>query len=243
MGIIDTVILLMFILFIIIGFIRGFFKQVLSSLAWIIAMIAACSLYIPASSLLMDTGIGSSLSNTIYDWIAGNGELFTTPVASMTEEYLTEVLSELGIPNVLHNIIIGLIDFSDFQNISIAEYLGPKITSILLMVISFIIIYLLVFIITKILAKLFGNIVRGSALGFIDGTLGAIWGAVKVTILVSLFMLGLSFIVTMPFGDTINEWITNDMKLAEEGFGIAKFFYENNPILFVLSKLSIDKYL
>lgn len=243
MGIIDTIIILLFILFIIIGFIRGFLKQVLNSLAWVIAMVASISLYVPASTFLLNTSLGSSLGDTIYKWIAGNGDLFTTPVASMTEEYLIQVLTELKIPNVFHNIIIGLIDFSDFQNISISEYLSPKITSILLMVISFIIIYLVVFIVVKILAKVFGNIVRGSALGFIDGTLGAIWGAIKVTILVSLFMLGLSFIVTMPFGDAINEWITVDMKLTEEGFGIAKFFYENNPLLFVLSKLSIEQYL
>ena len=30
------------------------------------------------------------------------------------------------------------------------------------------------------------------------------------------------------------------MKLTEEGFGIAKFLYQNNPVLFVLDKLNIS---
>lgn len=241
MGIIDTIILLLFLVIIIIGFFRGFIKQVLASLAWIIALIAAVCLCSTAAEALMDMKVGISLNNSIYEFIASKGESFTTVVSTINEEDLSSVLTQIGIPNILHSFIVKNIDLSTFMNTSIAEFISPKISLVLLIIIAFIVIYLFVFIIIKVIAKLFGNIVRGSALGFVDGVLGAIWGSVKICILISVLMLALSFVVSMPFGDPINEWITIDMKLNEEGFGIAKFFYENNLILFVISKIPFNK--
>lgn len=241
MGIIDTVILLLFLIVIIVGFFRGFIKQVLSSLAWLIATIAAVLLCTAVSEAVMNMKIGLSLNNSIYDFIASKGEGFTTVISSMNEEGLSAALTQIGIPDILHSFILNNIDLSTFSDMSIASFISPKISSVLLTIIAFIIIYLFVFIIIKVIAKLFGNIVRGSALGFVDGVLGAIWGSVKICILISILMLALSFVVTMPFGESINEWIITDMKLNEEGFGIAKFFYENNLILFVISKLPFNK--
>ena len=119
--------------------------------------------------------------------------------------------------------------------------MSPKIADFLLTIISYILIYLIVFIVLKIIGKIFSHVVRSSALGIIDGMLGAIWGAIKATIIVSLVLLGISFIVTTPIGASINEWITEDMGLLKEEFGIAKFLYQNNPLLFLISKISIFK--
>ena len=93
----------------------------------------------------------------------------------------------------------------------------------------------------KILAKLSSKIVRGSALGFFDGLLGAAWSGVKVAIFVSLVMLGLSFVSTLPFGQEINSWVTNDMRLLDDSFGIAKIFYEHNPLVYVIDLLPFWK--
>lgn len=238
MGIIDIIILLLFLLFMIFGFFRGFIKQVFSSMAWLIAIIGATFLCSTVAGMLSSSSIGGTLNTTIYDWIASKGEIFTTNIPTITEEYMGEMLTQIGVPSILHSFLIGLIDVSNFADTSIAEFISPQITNLLLTIGAYIIIYLVIFIIVKIIAKLFGNIVRGSALGMVDGVLGAIWGAVKVCIFVSIIMLGLSLVVTMPFGDSVNEWITTDMRLNSEEFGIAKFFYENNLILFVISKIS-----
>lgn len=240
MGIIDTVILLLFLVVIIFGFFRGFIKQVLASLAWLIAIIAAVCLCSVVAEAVMEMKIGLSLNDSIYEFIASKGESFTAVIPSMNDEELSTALTQIGIPNILHSFIVKNIDLSTFSETSIASFISPKISLVLLTIISFIVIYLFVFIIIKVIAKLFGNIVRGSALGFVDGVLGAIWGSVKICILISVLMLALSFVVTMPFGESINEWIITDMRLNEEGFGIAKFFYENNLILFAISKLPFN---
>lgn len=241
MGVIDIIILVMFLAAIVFGYFRGFIKQVLSSLAWVIALIAAIFLCKSVSGFIFETSLGFKLNDVISGWISDKGEIFTKVIPSLTDEYFVQVLTEMKIPSILHDFLIGLVDVSEFQNTSIADFVSPKITSFILLVGSFIAIFVVLFILIKILSKIFGDAVRGSALGVVDGVLGAIWGCVKVLILVSTIMLALSFIVSLPFGEAINEWITNDMRLTEEGFGIAKFFYEKNPILLIISKLSFNK--
>lgn len=237
MGVIDIIILVMFLAAIVAGYFRGFIKQVLSSLAWIIALIAAIFLCKVVGNMILDTSIGFNLNDTISGWISDKGEVFSKVIPSMTEEVFSEVLTKLKIPSILHKFLIGLVDVSDFQNTSISEFVSPKISSFILMIASFVIIFVVVFILIKVISKIFGDAVRGSALGVVDGVLGAIWGCFKVLILVSILMLALSFVVTLPFGESINEWVINDMRLNGSGIGIGRFFFEKNPILFIISKL------
>lgn len=241
MGIIDTAILLLFLIFMIVGFFKGFLKQVFSTLAWIIALVAATLLSKPVGNSLVGTNIGINFISMITEWISGKGEVFSTPISELSLETLTSSLSQLGIPAFIQKELVNMIDLSSFQNISIAELIGPKIVNVLFIMLAFIIIYLIVFIIIKILGKLSSRIVRGSALGILDGTLGALWCGIKVAIFVSLAMLLLSFITTTPFGEPINQWITNDLRLNEQTFGIGKFFYENNPIMYIISILPFNK--
>lgn len=234
MGIIDGVILLLFLVFMIIGFFKGFLKQVFSTLGWIIALIAATLLSKPIGNALFQTNLGIGINGSIYNWISSRGELFTTPVPQLTDQYLNEALSDLGVPTIINNLILKVVDFSAYQDMSIAEIVSPKLASFLFISISFVVVYLVVFLFSKLMAAIAKKIVRGSALGFFDGLLGAAWCGVKVSIFVSLAMLLLSFVTTLPFGAPVAEWISNDMRLVEEGFGIAKFFYEFNPIYYVL---------
>lgn len=234
MGIIDCIVLFLFLVFMIIGFFKGFLKQVFSTLGWIIALIAATLLSKPIGNALFQTNLGIGLNGSIYNWIVSKGELFSTPVPQLTSEYLNDALSNLGIPSFLHSVVIKMIDVNAYQDMSIAEIISPKLASFFLIAISYVVVYLIVFLFAKLLASLAKKIVRGSALGLFDGILGALWCGVKVGIFVSLAMLLLSFITTMPFGGPITEWLNKDMKLLEEGFGIAKFFYEFNPIFYVL---------
>lgn len=235
MGILDSVIVLSFLVFIIIGFIKGFIKQVFSTLGWIIALAAASLLSKPAGNMLFQTNVGIGINGAVYNWISSKGEFFTTSIPQLTADHLGEALTKLGVPSFLHGAVSNMIDVSAYQDICIAEIVSPKIAQFALVSVSFILIYLVVFIIAKIIASLAKKIVRGSALGFFDGLLGAAWSAVKVAFFVSLGMLLLSLVTTMPFGASVSEWITNDMKLLEEGFGIAKYFYEYNPIIYVIN--------
>ena len=234
MGVIDIIVLILCSIFMIIGFIKGFTKQTLSSFAWLIALVAGIFLCKIVGNLFFNTGIGTNMTDKIYAWIATKGgETLTTPVTILTEEVLSEALSSIGIPYFIHPILTKNIDLSVVQNISIAEFVSPKISYYLLMIASFIVIYLIVFLIVKLIAKVLGDIIKNSPFGFIDRILGLIWGFVKATFIVSIFMLVLSLVMSLPI-DSINSWLIADMKINEEGFGVAKLIYEHNPILFII---------
>ncbi len=236
MGILDFVVIGLAVLFLGFGYYKGIVKQLLGMLAWIVALVAAFMLCKTVAGWILETQIGTNMTNGIVEWFGNKNADFLVPLPELTGDFLSSSLGEAGVPTFLHKLILGNISES-MPNISVASYLAPKIANIALICISFIVLFIVVFIIIKILAKVIGGAVRGSMLGFIDGLLGAVWGLVKVTIFISLAMLLLSFIVSIPsIGDNINAWITNDMKLGEEGFGIAKFVYENNPILWLISK-------
>lgn len=234
MGVIDTIILLLFLVFIIVGFLKGFIKQLFSNLGWIISLAAAFIFSKPIGVAVISTNIGTNLNNAIYEWLANKGPTFSTPVPEVTPEHIGLALDELGIPSVLHSMILKMIDLSGYSNVNISEIAAPKLALTLLIIAAFIIVYIIVFVIAKVLAKISCNIVKSSALGFFDGLLGATWSCVKVAIFVSLIMLGLSFVVSIPVSEEFNTWIMNDMRLADESFGVAKYFYNYNPLLYVI---------
>ena len=88
--------------------------------------------------------------------------------------------------------------------------------------------------IAKLTSKILGDLIKGSPFGFVDRILGMIWGCIKSVFLISIFMLIISLIMSLPLGN-LNNWFIEDMKLNQEGFGIAKFLFNNNPIIFVIN--------
>ena len=241
MGIIDIVILSLFLVFMIIGYIKGFLKQLFLTFGWIVALVTATLLSKPAGNIMLGTSIGTKFTSTIFEWIASKGEIFTTVIPEFSSEHMSSALTNLDIPTFLHEFIIKMVDLSSYHNMSLADVIAPKIVTAILCSASFALIFIIVLIIVKVLAKLSSKIVKGSALGFFDGLLGAAWGGVKVTIFVSLVMLGLSFLSTLPYGQEINTWLANDMRLMDDSFGIGKIFFEHNPLLYIINLIPFFK--
>lgn len=234
MGVIDIIISILFLIFMIIGFVKGFTKQTLSSFAWLIALGAGVFLSKITSNLLFETGIGESLTNKISSWIISKGgEIVVTPVSTLTEEMLGEALSSMGIPYFIHPFLTKKFDLSMMENISIVDYISPKISLYILIAGCFIVIYLIVFLLVKLIAKILGDIIKNSPFGFLDRILGMIWGVVKATFIASIFMLLLSLVMSLPI-ESVNDWLVADMKIGVDEFGIAKFIYEHNPIVLII---------
>ena len=194
MGIIDVIIIVLFAFFMVIGFLKGFLKQIFTTFGWIVALIAATLLSKPAGNIIHSTSIGLNLNSMVFEWIASKGEIFTITISDLASSDLSSALTSLGIPTFLQQILFNMIDLSAYENMCLANVIAPKIVVALLTLSCFILIFLVVFIFAKILAKLSSKIVKGSALGFFDGLLGAAWSGVKVTIFVSNFE-----IVTLKF--------------------------------------------
>lgn len=236
MGIIDIVVIVTFLTLAIIGIVKGFVKSFFSSFAWLIGYILAMILSKPLANILLGSSVGVNLVDTISNWFINKHEIFSMDVSLLTNEILTEALSEIGIPSILHNLLLGDFNISDLNNCSLAMYLSPKITLYIFSGISFFVIYLLGFVLMKLLGKLLGKIVKGGAFNVLDRVLGCIWGLTKAAVFVWLFFFAISFIISIPAAEGINTWFSADIGLGTEEFGLAKYLYENNAVVYIISK-------
>ncbi len=94
--------------------------------------------------------------------------------------------------------------------------------------------FIITFIIVKIIGHKLGKSIQKGALGLVDRILGGAWGLAKGLIIISLALLILKGLTTLPLiGDSVLKFVNTELKLNEEGFGIGKYLYNNNllPIL------------
>ncbi len=234
MGVIDSIVVIVFLIFMIIGFAKGFTKQTLSSFAWLFALGAAVASCKIITSMLMQTNVSCDIQSGISNWLEKKcGDSITG--IGVTEESLGSTLSILGIPYFLHPVLTKTFDFGNVDSVTMDSFLSSNITSYIFLISSFIIVYLVVFLLIKLFAKVFGDAIKKSPFSFLDRILGLIWGAVKATFIISIAMLLLSLILNLPI-QSVNDWIVADMKLGGEDFGVSKYIFEHNPILYIIEQ-------
>jgi uncharacterized membrane protein required for colicin V production len=230
MGTIDLIIIGIIGLFLIIGIAKGFMKQILSAANWLLSLIGSFLLLKPVSALVAKTAVKTTINTKVGDWIASKGALFSTTItSSQASEQLTGAISELGLPEFIAKAIVGGLDLSSVEGSTLAEVLAPTIGNIILTVLTFLALFLVLAIVLKIIFHLLNKVFDKGVLGVVNRILGAVLGLVKGVVLVSLAMLLVSALSGLI--QPLNSFLTTDLKLGTEGFGIGKYFYENNPIL------------
>ncbi|MDD3349210.1 MAG: CvpA family protein [Bacilli bacterium] len=234
MGKIDIAILIILGIFALIGFAKGFIRQVLSFANLLVAIILAFVAVKPVSVFLSGTKLAPAINEKVVEFLASKGEIFTTliPVGA-TNEVLAPAVDQLGLPGFIDKILINLVTIDETTyGLTFSEVLAQKIGPMLLIVVSFIALVLVIFIIMKVLVHFIDSFVKNSkAISGINKLLGFALGFAKAVIIVSLLMLALSALG--GFFPSINEFMLTDMKIGLEGFGVGKFFYEKNPVLWV----------
>mgnify|MGYP000979486039 CR=1 FL=1 len=231
MGKIDLAIIIIILLFTLIGFAKGFMKQVLSVANWLLGLIGSFLLIKPFSALLSKTEISASINNKVADWIATKGDTFNQLVDyNRVDEQLAEAISELGLPKFIASAITGGFHMTGAEgDITLAEALAPTLGSVILSVIAFILLFIILIILLKIIFKFLNSIFDDGVLGVVNKLLGGVLGLLKGAVMVSLIMLLLSVLSGIIPG--LNNFLIADLRLESEGFGIGKFFYESNPLL------------
>ncbi|HNZ77637.1 MAG TPA: CvpA family protein [Bacilli bacterium] len=234
MGKIDIIILIILGVFALIGFAKGFIRQVLSFANLLVAIILAFVTVKPVSVFLSDTKLAPFIHEKVVEFLASKGEIFTTPIPNdATNETLVPILDQLGLPGFIDKILLNLITIDETAyGLTFSEVLAQKIVPTLLIVISFIALVLVIFIVMKILIHFIDSFVKKSkAVSGINKLLGLALGFAKAIVIVSLLMLALSALGGLF--PAINEFMIADMKIGIEGYGIGKFIYEKNPVLWV----------
>ena len=71
---------------------------------------------------------------------------------------------------------------------------------------------------------------------FVNKTLGLLLGAVKGAILVCIIVLVISILAR--YVTSVNDFVVNEFALNSETFSIAKYIYENNPLVLIWNIVS-----
>lgn len=231
MGKIDIAIYILLFIMIVIGFSKGFFKQVLSTANWLVSLILAILLVKPFSSLMIKTSLQATINTKIGTWIATKGDIFNIAYdPSGGNVQISEAISEgLKLPKFIADLIANGINFNVPEGTTLSDILAPSIGTIIMTVLSFVILFFGFLIIIKIVISLLNVVFDRGILGFVNKILGAALGLIKGAILISLAMLLVSILSgVLP---SLNEFVITDLKLSQEGFSIGKYFYEHNPII------------
>lgn len=238
MGKIDIVILIILGIFTIVGLAKGFVKQILSTANLLVAIILAIVCVKPVSVALSDTIVSTKINSALVEYISGKGESFNSVIEEgTTTETLTAAIDGLGLPGFVDKMIVNSIKVDEASyGLTVSEFLSEKLGALLLVAVSFLALVIAIFIVMKILIHFIDSAISNSkGLSGINKLLGMILGLAKGIIVVSLLMLALSALG--GFFGGINDFINADLNLGAEGFSIARYFYEKNPVLWLLENV------
>lgn len=238
-GIIDIIIIGLSGLLILIGLAKGFAKQIMSFASGIVGLIAAALLVSPVSGMLINSSIYDGVADRINTFLLDKDPLFAELIVESTaSSQVSSAMGGLGIPGFIADLISRVIANNPeaAAGSTIASFLSLAFGRIVIVVATFILLLIVITILLKLITRLIDKIFNFGFMGIFNRLLGALLGAIKALIIISVVLFGLSFAMTVPFiANLIGDFLTSDMGLNEEGFGVAKFLYENNPIQLIIS--------
>ena len=221
-GIIDIVVILFGIMFLFIGFKRGFMNKMIGLLGVLVMF---------ALSLVLASNFAEFLKNreliypSIYDSIYEKMQAASIEAGEGASN-ADIIATALNIPNLFASFIAGKIEATPAELPAlVAEKLGTyAMKGIAFLILAFA--FTLVFIILKILA----NTLRQNAIiKTIDGLLGMALYLLIYVVIISLLFFILNILVTKEVitGSTL-EFINTDLQLNTDAFRISKFLYNGN---------------
>ena len=164
-----------------VGAIKGFIKQILSILGWLLAVIIA---YMVADDVA--AFISSSIP-AVPDFIGGKlNEILNLDggILNGTKDDILQFLSTSNIPAFLHDIIADTI-IKSIGELNIVDI----VVDWALVAISFVVVVIICLILFAIVKKLFNALTKIAIIGAIDRVLGAIFSALKALVVITLIIV------------------------------------------------------
>lgn len=230
-GIIDVVIVLLVIIFLSVGWRKGFLLKVVEMASGIFGLIGSILLTRPFSRVL-ERWMGDAVSERITTYLEENTDgLFSQ---TLNEANVREGFSDMNLPDFMVDWIVKSIDF-DAAHANLIEAVEPYLTSLTLILIAFVTLFfgsMIIFFFLKLLAEAITSV---PVIEQIDKVLGLLFGFVKVAALVYILLFLLGLIITIPgINDMIGDFIETDMQLKTDQFRLSKYLYDNNILRLML---------
>ena len=223
-GIVDVFIVIGFIVSIILGIKKGFLTKIIGIASGICGLLFALLFCVKFANGVLYPWFGTDLQNHFYTNIMAN-ETF----ANMTSESAVDVMSSLGIPSFIANLILNNSASSaeEFAQ-SVATNLANLATTASLIVISFIILFFgttIIFFLLKLLVKLLRT---SKFVRVVDGILGLVLYSVLFYIILQVIFFVIIIIYNKAGLTGFNEFVQYDILGQEASFRLSQWFFMNN---------------
>ena len=192
--ILDVVIVAIIALSVFVSAKRGFVRTLIDVIGFVVAIVIAFTFSSPLAELTyskaIEPTVSSKINETVFELINDTStvtEANLEKLMSSLPNSLKEILQSKGYsPDVLFNKLNSAVDEESFSTEICNNIIQPAITSILKYIYT-ILIFIILLIIIKFLSKFLNSLFKGAILGtanlVLGGALGAIKGAIYVTIL------------------------------------------------------------
>ena len=157
--IVSIVYVVIILLFALIGLKKGFFKTLVGVIKSVLSFIASLFLCKPIASILIKTSLGTGIETKLFDAFTEKGGIFATSITESNKgELVSNALTQINIPSILHEYITKLV--SDYipvtgEGVTVASALSSTIAYYIMVVIAFILIFIVVSLLCLLLKKVF----------------------------------------------------------------------------------------
>lgn len=231
MGIVDTIILILLVLAALWGFIRGFGKGTVRTLANYAGLASGYFFGSTISEAIMTMDINSNPFYNLYLQNLPQTENFTKSLAGLSSTEQTALmsngLSELNVPSIFHGLFTTRAVVLDLD---VSSALASSFTALTIAAICFIALYLVAFFLVKLLL---GKVVEMAFGENGKSFLGRIAGMIKKVVTSSFSIIGIFFVIVLinnllirAGNNTLNDFFVTDLHLDDGSYvSLGRIFY------------------
>lgn len=198
---IDLIILIILVVFVAVGFWKGFIFSILSMFSFFINFAISLFLTRPVTNLLNSWfGLESGLTNAFSNKILSMGEGFSTNLVGMTDSeissHVSKTLESADFP--FKRMFEGMLNIkadqiADKASLTLNDILSKSLGSFFSLIISFIIIFLLIYLVLWIISLISKKAKQVDGIRIVDRILGVLFGLVKGFLSIAFVFAILSF--------------------------------------------------
>lgn len=198
---IDIVILCILVIFVGIGFYKGFIFSILSLFSGFINFLIALFLTRPVTNLFNSWfGLEASLTSTFEKKLLGMGEGFSTNLVGMGSADLNSFVSStikssnLPFKNMINSMVkLNPEVISSKGTLTLTDILSKSFGSFFAIIISFITIFVLIWLVLFLISFITKKLRQNDSIRTVDRVMGVLFGIVKAGITISFVFAFLSF--------------------------------------------------
>lgn len=221
--IVTIIVIVFLILFAVLGFRKGFFKIILSTMTLVVAFVVAGFILPWFSGVIETSFIGKAVDKKIGSYIEENVD---ETIANSVSEVQDAVIEGLPLPSFMRQDISEKNtneDYFRFHVINFTEYIRTRLAKIVDNIIAYLILSVVIFVLLRLLMKLSGAINKIPVVGGLNRFFGGIFGLAEGLLILWVLCLVLMLFSGTPFGMKAIEVIEDNAFL--------QFIFEKNGIV------------